>query len=321
MVHLERNVRGFMLKVETHDRPHLDEIAALWLIERFASDNWLSSHYPFVHVTLGVGGSEFDEHPRNGSSPTPEDCCATLVAKSLGIEEDPALAQLLKFIVNVDIKGAGHPFDLYNLVKFLNDEHPDDPQWVVDWTFAALDAKYAEQREFLVSREAVRSIPVVVSLTGDPSLGLLVIESDRGAIAKAAAELYGNRYGACIVRRSTGHVQVFTNKRAHLTLSHVVRLLRIAELRKVAESRRRRSVTDLEDDALSCPGFLEGVPQWYYHANGEQLLNGSKTADAPATTLDLTTIVDCVVLGISRALPKPKPGIPSPAPNVPTLRV
>lgn len=316
MVSLKRTIVGIPIVVETHDKPHLDEIAALWMLENFATKQWVEQHCANGTLQLGVGGGPFDEHPQNGTVGTREDCCATLVATSLG-PENPALTQILKFIFNVDVKGAGHPFDLYNLVKYLNEVCPKDPEHVIAWAYEALGAKYAEQADFVASREAVRRAASTLSLNADTSLLLVVVESDCKSIAKAASEIYGSRYAACIVRRSTGHVQVFTNKRADVRLYEAVRLLRLVELRRIAESRGRREVTKLTDSELRCPGFAPGVPEWYYHVNGELILNGSLTAtDVPPTRLPTELIADCVLLGIQRTMQESRT-----VTSIPALRI
>lgn len=291
-----RTIGGVDITVESHEKMHLDEIAALWLAEKFGDEAWVRAYCPDGVLRLGVGGGAFDEHQRKGDLPT-EDCCATLMASSLALGDDPALQQLLKFLYNVDVRGNGNPFDIYNAVKLLNEKLPGETERVIAWAYLALDAKYDEQLDFTEALSAVeKALHVLVgdSVDGGIQRMVIVVESNSKTLVKAAVHTHKHQMAALIKRSpSTGHVQIFTNR--GVMLPETARLIRIAERRR---AKMRDEVTEGE---LRGDGFRAGVENWYLNERGQQLLNGSLTATGvPSTKLGIEEITDCVVLGIGR---------------------
>ncbi|MEK7570141.1 MAG: hypothetical protein AAB515_01715 [Patescibacteria group bacterium] len=271
----------------------MDEIAALWLAMRFATPDWVARYCPESVLQLGVGGGAFDEHPTTDNPAKAEDCCTTLMARSLGLSDQPELVQLQKFIFNVDVKGNGSPFDLYNLVKQLNEAHPNDPQKVIDWAFLALDAKHAEQLDFVESQEAVRMARVITAQnhTGD-QYSILIVESDHGSVVRAASHMLQRDWVALVQRRSNGHTMVFTNKRMPVVLSEVAKHIRIAEL----GARGRTEPIPAQD--FYKEGFMRDIP-WFYNPRGEMLLNGSNTTpNVEPSKLTADQVAACVRVGI-----------------------
>ncbi len=112
-----------MKKLITHINPHLDDIAAIWLFQRFHPD-FSNADLKFISQTelkettesnedevyLGVGRGQFDEHKGDL-----EDCAASLVAKYLKAEgfypteniEASALDELVEW-VRLDDLGRGN---------------------------------------------------------------------------------------------------------------------------------------------------------------------------------------------------------------------
>jgi len=289
-IRMTRVIAGVRVRVESHRQPHLDEIAGLWLIERFADEAWVRAHCPKNRLQLGIGLGEFDEH---SSGTGQRKCCLELVAASLGLEQDPRLAQLLKFAHACDVEGKGQPFDLHNLVKLINLQHPNDPRFVIRWVFTALGAKFAEQEDFRCSIEAVKAGKrITIGLEG--GLRLLVVESDCRTIMKAAMAWYRDMPPDVIVQRlPDGHVMIFTNKKSRISLAQV-----IAELRK-AEAQIRGNEFPSEAD-LSAEGFLPPDQTWYYFRppDSEMILNGSNTARVEPTRLSLDQVIERVVAGL-----------------------
>ena len=97
---------------------------------------------------IGVGGGRFDEHPVASGERKQNECSATLVAKALGIADDPSLEKILKFALNNDIKAAASPFDLAYITKIMHQRYPDNSDKVMEWVMAGLEAKYQEQDSF-----------------------------------------------------------------------------------------------------------------------------------------------------------------------------
>lgn len=295
VVELIRTIAGVEVVVVTHPQPHLDEIGGLWLAEKFADSEWVQRHCPGNKLELGVGRGEFDEHPDGNGQPAGRVCCLDLVARSLGLEQDQALAQLLKFVRLVDVEGKGQPFDLYNMVKLLNFQHPGDPEFVIRWAYTGLDAKYAEQKDFADSLEAVRSAQRIMVGPADNQVQVMVVESDCGSIMRAAQYLdQRNQPDVVVQRKPTGNTMIWSRQKSRLDLRHVAANLRIAEL-------QARGL-DLGHQALSGEGFVEPDKTWYYTTRGEMILNGSNTAEVAPTQLNLDAVIDCIKRGLEQFL-------------------
>ncbi len=116
---------GKKIEVITHHLPHLDEFVAIWLIHRFAGENFFQRFGR--KIWIGIGGGVFDEHSGDYVKGEKRYCTAILVAKKL--ERDPALKEILKFVLEKD-RG--------NSQKSKTD---------VEWFMKMLD-KYAEWREY-----------------------------------------------------------------------------------------------------------------------------------------------------------------------------
>src|SRR3989344_9190822 len=147
--------------IVTHHRPHLDEIVAIWLLRKFGEEKFPginSAKIVYVDagsgprngmkekeweakgiLPIGVWGGCFDEHPTAGTERKEKECAATLVAKVLGVEDDPALEKILKFVTNDDLNASSSPFDLSYVVKLLNQQHPDDTNFVMEWAMTGLN--------------------------------------------------------------------------------------------------------------------------------------------------------------------------------------
>ncbi|MBI3573297.1 MAG: hypothetical protein HY092_03810 [Candidatus Kerfeldbacteria bacterium] len=300
VITLQRTVVGKPINVETHDQPHLDEIAAMWLVERFASQAWLNQHCPEGTLRLGVGRGEFDEHADAGKPAKADECCLTLVAKSLGVQDNPALIQLIKFVYNVDAKGGGHPFDLYNMVKMLNLQFPTEPERVIEWAVQALEAKYAEQSEFAASVAQIKRASLdeisLHGVTNGPVAKIMTIESDRRMILAAAIADRECRLDVIIQKRSDNRVMIMTSRNSGYALGEVVWRLRVKEKDPFAQE---SAIPWEQRRDLSCEGFGPNDERWFYAKRGEMILNGSHTApNVPPTGLTLKEIQGCVRRGL-----------------------
>lgn len=310
-VHLAREIHGRWITFETHPKPHLDEFWSMRMIECHATTAWLDQHAVENMIQLGVGGGEFDEHGQNLTERT--DCCATLVAKSLGLDNDPAYDQILTWLHGADSQGSAHPFDIYTAVKDMNELLPDDPMKVYAWANLFMAAKESAQRDFVRSLSAVKaalSAQQIVTVMnnqapeGNRELNILIVESDAGMVMKAAVKLMKTRLAVVIQRQPNGSVQIYTNKVTGASLRNVIRLLRIAELRRL------ESPVDLDNTGQArLPGSINLVPEWFYFYDGEQIFNRSRTnTEAPLTGLTTKVIADCVRQGLDEHFnPRSKP--------------
>ena len=308
----------------THERPHVDEIVAIWLLRKFGEQRFPGVGTATVSFTsirrlaeaglkpedyeargtllLGIGGGRFDEHPTLEQDRKTGDCATTLVAKELGVSDDPSLAKILRFVRAADVDGNASPFDISYVVKLLHAKHPDDPHRVIEWALVAIEAKYQEQLRFftVVKPEFDAKARVEEITVGKKRLRIVTIDSDEDGIHKYARSEYGGRAAVVIQRRSTGNVAVFGNKQAGVDLREAAKLIRLAE----REAKGLKLAAD--DERLLAEGYAPGAEEWFYHRQGQMLLNGSLTqADVPATRLSLDRIAELVKTGVDSTRLKP----------------
>jgi hypothetical protein len=327
-------------RILTHERPHLDEIVAIWLLRKFGEQRFpgiSTAAVSFMSIRklaeaglkpddyeaqgtllLGIGGGRFDEHPTLDEGRKTGDCATTLVAKELGVGDDPSLAKILRFVRAADVEGNASPFDVSYVVKLLHARHPDDPHRVIEWALVAIEVKYQEQLRFftVVKPEFDTKAKVEEIAVGQKRLRMVTIDSDEDGIHKYARSEYGARAAVVIQRRSSGNVAVFGNKQAGVDLREAAKLIRLAEREAKGFSEGTRPRSDATDAARMCPqsdeerltadGYAPGAEEWFYHRQGQMLLNGSLTqADVPATRLSLDRIAELVKIGIDPARVKP----------------
>ena len=311
--------------VVTHERPHMDEIAAIWILRKFGEEKFpgiskapikfwdnggkipdgrsADEHELDGTLLIGIGGGRFDEHPVNGERKMDERA-ATLAAKAVGVDDNPALEKILKFVVNNDLKAAAHPFDIAYLVKFLHQRYPEDAQKVIEWATEGLEAKFQEQFQFWnKTKEEFERIAEIEEIYGPNGriIKMVTVISDDEQISKFARSPHGANAAVVIQRRLSGNTQIYTNKKFNLFIQDMVQMVRIAE----QEANGKVITTNWE--TLSIEGKIEGAEEWYYHKTGQMLLNGSLTAKSvPPTRLSLERIKNLVRIGINPDAFEPK---------------
>lgn len=123
-------------KLLTHVAIHLDEIFAIFLLRKYGEAKFpgvtTSELCPVAGdprgddnsfdadgvIPVGCGGGRFDEHRPNGR--VAGECAATLVAKHLGIQDKPGVAELLEEVLRCDTKPGVHSFQIAEIIKTAN---------------------------------------------------------------------------------------------------------------------------------------------------------------------------------------------------------
>lgn len=301
MVQFKVRIGGRETLIGFHENPHFDEILAWWLLESFGTEEFLEEYAPNATLQIGIGAGPFDEHPGLGNEKKEGECAATLVAKALGVDDDPALEPLLRYVRVRDLHGGAHPFELEALVKVLHQQFPDRPSKVIRWVETAIEAKYQEQLQFMTETKAeFEQVAEIEEIPGPnrKMLKMVSVVSDNPLMNKFARSSHGGCAAIVIQKHLSGdlagNVQIFTDKRAGIDLRDVIRLIRLEEQKTKGEV-----VTD-RWKALEAEGKVEGAEEWYYHQEGQMLLNGSLTApNVPPTHLSLKKIKELVKIGVN----------------------
>lgn len=303
----------------THAKPHLDEIVAIWLLQKFGSDHFPGSPDAAIQLVenfdeaypnqdadhlekngilcIGVGGGRFDEHLKEGGRKKGV-CAATLVAYALQIDQDPALKQILDYVLQSDTQGGKETaFSMALMVKKMNDYQ--NVGQVIDWVEFFLDAKYEEQIDFYNALREVEEKGQRFEVNGFKGvLTIVSITSDNPLISQAARFKGGKYPPASVVihQDSSGNVGIYPNANDRLTFAmrDTVKMLRIEE----QKTKGALLTTDWKE--LASAGTVVGAEEWYFaDGNGDFILNGSKSHHVDPTHLTLEKITELVAVGLA----------------------
>ncbi|MEI6345734.1 MAG: hypothetical protein WCO79_00635 [bacterium] len=152
-----------------HMLPHMDEWAALWIVQKFGAkalpgaekaqvrfvervpqmkvENIEANGFLCLGLGLGDGRWSIDEHCVNvrGSDRLPNECTATLAAKRVGEHADLALKRILDEVLWCDTQSGVRYTHLAELVKLLHRFLKGNSAEVMKWLFPALEAIYMQQ--------------------------------------------------------------------------------------------------------------------------------------------------------------------------------
>lgn len=310
-----------MYTIITHKKPHLDEVVAIWLLRKFGENSFPRIKEAKVeywqtggltpdgrspeewesegNILIGIGRGRFDEHNDSSSSSERQagECSATLVAKYLGIEKDPALEQILRYTLNNDSKGSSSPFDLANCIKLFNSQLPGASEIPLEWTAMALDAKYEEQSSFFnetkVEFDKLAKIETIKWANGR-IFTFVFIESDSEQMNKFARSEFGCNADIVMIKRSSGNVQIFFNQKTGLKPYDLIKILRTEE--QIAQF---GEIKFNDWKQLSSYGTSYEGDVWYMQENTQTIMNGSITAKIPATKMSNETLLFAIRMGLN----------------------
>lgn len=295
-----RNISNVMMP----NKPHLDPITAYYLLLRYGNEKfpgiseaklffWDSGTDPDAEtlkkwneegsLLIDIAGGEFDHHLVEGGF------SSLLVAKYLGIEENPEMKAILEYLREDDNHGLHNKFgDLAHIVKMMHKQNVDI-QKIFDLVFLALNSMIYfddEAKKEFEERSVIHKVK-----RGKNKMKVAVIESASQNVAKYAMQ--NERVGVVIQKRPTGHIMIFTNNIYKIDLRDVIGAIRKKELELLG-----KEVPDLR--ILKKEGKHPDVQHWYYHRSLNAILNGSDAlSDTPATKLNIDEIIEIVLFSVS----------------------
>jgi hypothetical protein len=281
--------------IVTHHAPDLDAITSIWLLKRFDGQRYASAKIAFVnpgdtislekaekefdcqlheitHVDTGLG--EFDHHQTEKAGINI--CAATLVFDYLKqvrpeIQEDRALVEMLKIVVDVDHFGEIYwpeaqetrfVFTLHELIHGHEsiDPHDDDSQ--LHFGMSALDCAYAEMTNRLKAEEIISEKGIEFEIQEGKCLGLETQNDESIKLAQVKGYILAVRKDP-----EYGHLRIKVRPDAQLNLEKLY-----------------TAVKKIDPKAT-----------WFYHASGKMLLNGSiKHRNQIASSLSLKGIIHLI---------------------------
>jgi hypothetical protein len=168
---------------------------------------------------------------------------------------------------------------------------------VYRWAREILDVKLKEQLDYFAAESELNQNVRYYRFTTERGRQLLLaaIESDNAQMGKWVRTLYGNgsiRIDILVLRKkSTGHTQIFTDKRSNVSLDDAARLIRIHE-----QIRLENRLSTVHWDELIKEGQVAGARRWHYFRQAGMFLNGTftspNTLPTPLSLTELCTYIE-----------------------------
>jgi hypothetical protein len=210
----------------------------------------------------------------------------------------PYLQQLIRYIDSGRAQTRGfHPYSFGQILALHLQRIPDKPDVVYRWAREILDVKLKEQLDYFAAESELNQNVRYYRFTTERGRQLLLaaIESDNAQMGKWVRTLYGNgsiRIDILVLRKkSTGHTQIFTDKRSNVSLDDAARLIRIHE-----QIRLENRLSTVHWDELIKEGQVAGARRWHYFRQAGMFLNGTftspNTLPTPLSLTELCTYIE-----------------------------
>ncbi|MEX2055228.1 MAG: hypothetical protein WD972_03525 [Candidatus Andersenbacteria bacterium] len=309
MLELTREIAGEIIIVRMHEAPHIDELVALLMFEEHGTTEALDYACHVIDdnsvLSLGCEGSRLDEH-QESLYPQRQDCCATLVAKLLGLMEDPVWEPLLTFVYLTDTgkrlngkKGLGrHVYDIGNLFKthwrYSQATMAMTEQvkvGVVEQCLAVLKRTIWDQSYFVRAVAEIQERGVVEDVTNGPRV--VLIESDNHQANAAARKHF--KADVVVLRQPIQQTHIFASQNRKKRPRHLAAGFdRLAAALSRAELALQGNDPRIVPDSVTREGRLPDKC-WYYH-RPHALHNGTESypTEYPPSQLTNDEIMDII---------------------------
>lgn len=281
--------------IVTHHSPDLDAVGAVWMLKRFAAQEFAAAKVGFVnpgatitisaarelgaelhetvHVDTGLG--EFDHHQEDRGK---QFLSATLLTYHYActvhpeLKNDQALAYIAEFVTNIDhfqeihwpeANDLRYSFMIHELIKGLefSDAHSDEAQ--LHFGMTCLDSAYGVITQHFKAQEIIESEGKEITLKAGKALALETSNDDTIKLAQ--------KKGYDIVIRKDpdqGNIRIKARPDTGFTLEA------------------------LRDEILA----KDTKGSWYYHPSGKMLINGSlkhrNQTPSPLTLQEVTELIE-----------------------------
>lgn len=329
-------------KIVLYPRPHVDNIAALFLLREFGLADFPGietaalEFWPVVPpgktpeqyeaegiLFVDLGGGRFDHHHDEHQPNVAKTTAAQLVAEHLGLADQPVLKRLLEFVRRDDVEGRGivskdpldRAFGLPAIIMNLNRNYPKNPEFVVDLVTRIFQSWYAEEyrRKVLMPQEwaelQAKGLAQKISIpTSVRPLTVVTIESDSPTMVGFLRAVGDVQADIVIQRMSTGHTNIVTKQDRDRTAEKLKIGPLVAAVRR-AEAEKKGATAVLEPSIdLARPGRVDGVEEWYFDTAANTIQNGGAAHQGiPPTHLSIAEIVALLPTALAEAVPVERP--------------
>lgn len=212
-----------------------------------------------------------------------------LVTQLLGTANEPALQRVLTLA-----RSDNHAFGLGRVAAAIQAVNSDGLSKATEWAKTGLQAVYQRQLAFFRAQEVAKNAREEFVHHQGKVARVIIAQTDEEQFNDAARFA-----GAAVViqQQPSGNVQIYTNKDRR-KLGFSVNMDRVAAYLRTAEQEAKHAVLTTDPEELASEGIVAGVEEWYYHLEGQMLLNGSLTTDNDPTKIPLDEIVEIVKRGV-----------------------
>lgn len=281
--------------IVTHHAPDLDAICSVWLLKKFASQDYADARVAFVNpganITLNeaeeygaqlhevthvdTGSGEFDHH--QPAKAVLHICASSLVFDYLctqhpDLKDDEALKILIEYAIQIDhfeeiywpeAKEHRSLFMLHELIKGheLTDPHNDESQ--LYFGFACLENAYAVMTQQIKAEQIV---------------------AEKG-------QEFEIRFGKCLALNTSNDDTIkLAQKQGYMLV-----IRKDPKLGSIRIKIRPDAKFDLSE-LYSQIKTLDQTGTWYFHGSGRMLLNGStKDRNQKPSPLSLKQVVEMII--------------------------
>ncbi len=317
-------------KILIPTRPQPDTIISILILKRFGGMQFQGIETAFYEVLpqlpkgqteemlfnqgvflLDLGGGIFDHHNKPFQTTV-----SALVARALGVEENPALQRLLQLAERDDFHGKGtisidpldRAFGLPGLIAVLNKDFVAHPEKVIEAILPLLEAflHEEERRVFELPQELKDKteqgkVNIFTVSQRREILKCIVIDTDNTSMAGFLRARAGGNFDVVAVRLSSGHVNILTRQAKKVDLQSLALLIRMQE----AEAKGDPLQGEARD--LVIPGIIKQVPEWYYDQATNSIFNGGPNpVGIPSTKIDPFELPKLLEIGLSEKLWSPE---------------
>ncbi len=294
-------------KIILPNKPHLDPIAAYWLLLNYGEAEfkgikqaklavWKAGKTPEPQtlkdwensgiISFDIEGGTFDHHNTG-------DCTTLIVAKKLNIENNPELQSLLRYIQEDDTAGLHNNFgDLAGVIKCLY-KRGDQTEEIIKLTLNIIDALQNKEKGWLIDAKIdfENNAKIFKIKRHKNNIKLAALKSDNLDVANYAKQK--ENCAVVIQKNSQNHVFIFTNAFFRLNIKNIVAAIRFKEAELCG-----KKINNIA--SLKKPGKILEVQNWFYHESLNAIMNGSAAlAETPPTKIPIEDIVGLVVFGLS----------------------
>ena len=320
------------------NKPHLDPIAALYVLGHYGLDKfpglfeaqimfWSASRAPSADelkqfkqdgvLLIDIPGGDFDHHTNNTGV---DESVTEIVAKFLGVSENPELVALLNYVREDDLEGLHNRWgDLAYLLKNMYKQNTDQADVVRNALQIVNYFQLGQESWFKITAEEYKTKSQILKIKyHGKNIKLCVIESDDLQVANYAITV--DKVSVVAQKRASGHVMILTNKNHRIDLKPVVAAIRARELQL------RGQVSKIDWEKLKYFGNSSQISYWFFHRSLNSFLNGSDALNkTEPTKIGWEEMIKIIIKELSGseefiADPKSVENKPDPAPEAQGIR-